>query len=269
MVVRSAVLSGVPRVPVCLHAGTCRYPYSRQAGCPSGQWERTVNPSRKLPRFESSTRHPAGKTASDQHQPVGGRRRPCPVESSRIRGVTAASGQIVGRLVGWITVAVLVFYTVSHTKRASVADLTPWASRRAGFALPCQVQPGQARRRRPRSGVAWRGWTWCGCLGCAAGRTVTPGLPRAAEVPGRAALAAGGRIRVLGPEALPAGGTVLVALTGESRGGSGPRLQVGDVNGQQGDEYTDYGPNGLSLGPARLAARVWWRRRHSRAGTSA
>jgi hypothetical protein len=27
------------------------------AGCPSGQWERTVNPSRKLQRFESSTRH--------------------------------------------------------------------------------------------------------------------------------------------------------------------------------------------------------------------
>jgi hypothetical protein len=28
-----------------------------QAGCPSGQWERTVNPSRKLRRFESFTRH--------------------------------------------------------------------------------------------------------------------------------------------------------------------------------------------------------------------
>src|SRR5438067_2405224 len=30
---------------------------THEAGCPSGQWERTVNPSRKLPRFESLTRH--------------------------------------------------------------------------------------------------------------------------------------------------------------------------------------------------------------------
>src|SRR6478752_7326400 len=28
------------------------------AGCPSGQWKRTVNPSRKLRRFESFTCHP-------------------------------------------------------------------------------------------------------------------------------------------------------------------------------------------------------------------
>ena len=28
-----------------------------QAGCPSGQWEWTVNPSRKLRRFESFTCH--------------------------------------------------------------------------------------------------------------------------------------------------------------------------------------------------------------------
>src|SRR4051794_18587123 len=53
-------------VPVCEDPGGCRYPYVRcranarrcpEAGCPSGQWERTVNPSRKLQRFESSTRH--------------------------------------------------------------------------------------------------------------------------------------------------------------------------------------------------------------------
>src|SRR6476620_3983510 len=34
------------------------YPSMRvTAGCPSGQWERTVNPSRKLRRFESFTCH--------------------------------------------------------------------------------------------------------------------------------------------------------------------------------------------------------------------
>src|SRR6185437_3795591 len=33
-----------------------------QAGCPSGQWERTVNPSRKLPRFESWTCHTSEKS---------------------------------------------------------------------------------------------------------------------------------------------------------------------------------------------------------------
>src|SRR5207253_1886245 len=42
---------GIPR-------GPC-YPSTRtQAGCPSGQWEWTVNPSRKLRRFESFTCHP-------------------------------------------------------------------------------------------------------------------------------------------------------------------------------------------------------------------
>ena len=40
------------------------------AGCPSGQWERTVNPSRKLPRFESSTRHIRPLT---REKPVRGR----------------------------------------------------------------------------------------------------------------------------------------------------------------------------------------------------
>ena len=35
------------------------------AGCPSGQWERTVNPSRELRRFESFTCHQTSETGSD------------------------------------------------------------------------------------------------------------------------------------------------------------------------------------------------------------
>src|SRR5665647_223621 len=36
-----------------------------KAGCPSGQWEWTVNPSRKLRRFESFTCHRVRERASD------------------------------------------------------------------------------------------------------------------------------------------------------------------------------------------------------------
>src|SRR6266704_186939 len=57
---------GVPRYPfappgcgtailTCAVAPRCGG--THEAGCPSGQWERTVNPSRKLRRFESFTRH--------------------------------------------------------------------------------------------------------------------------------------------------------------------------------------------------------------------
>src|SRR6476469_5417190 len=45
------------------------YPSRRtKAGCPSGQWKRTVNPSRKLRRFESFTCHPVPRRASDQRK---------------------------------------------------------------------------------------------------------------------------------------------------------------------------------------------------------
>lgn len=42
------------------------------AGCPSGQWERTVNPSRKLQRFESSTRHQGATGPRPAKTQVGG-----------------------------------------------------------------------------------------------------------------------------------------------------------------------------------------------------
>ncbi len=45
------------------------YPSRRtKAGCPSGQWKRTVNPSRELRRFESFTCHPVHRRASDQRK---------------------------------------------------------------------------------------------------------------------------------------------------------------------------------------------------------
>jgi hypothetical protein len=42
------------------------------AGCPSGQWERTVNPSRELRRFEPFTRHTHTKRPPNWSDPVGG-----------------------------------------------------------------------------------------------------------------------------------------------------------------------------------------------------
>src|SRR5690349_21187979 len=45
------------------------YPSRRtKAGCPSGQWKRTVNPSRELRRFESFTCHPVLGRAFDQRK---------------------------------------------------------------------------------------------------------------------------------------------------------------------------------------------------------
>src|SRR5476649_2228777 len=45
------------------------YPSIRTtAGCPSGQWEWTVNPSRELRRFESFTCHRVRERASDQRK---------------------------------------------------------------------------------------------------------------------------------------------------------------------------------------------------------
>src|SRR6478735_4212597 len=45
------------------------YPSRRtKAGCPSGQWKRTVNPSRELRRFESFTCHHVHRRAPDQRK---------------------------------------------------------------------------------------------------------------------------------------------------------------------------------------------------------
>jgi hypothetical protein len=78
------------------------------------------------------------------------------------------------------------------------------ASRRASFA-----QPGRARLvqvERPTGRTTWTRRARSGCLRCATGRGSGPGIP---ESPGSrgGAPAAGGIVRVVGPEALPAGGT--------------------------------------------------------------
>src|SRR5947207_3032645 len=68
--------------PVCRNPGAYRYPCLRcramrggtpSAGCPSGQWERSVKPSRKLQRFESSTRHSQANRPLTSAYPVRGR----------------------------------------------------------------------------------------------------------------------------------------------------------------------------------------------------
>jgi hypothetical protein len=74
----------------------------------------------------------------------------------------------------------------------------------------------------------------------AAGAHVAARHPGAARVPGRAALAAGGRIRVVGPEALPAGGIVRT-VTGR-RGPDQPEL-----SGRTGAVRV-HGPEALAAG---------------------
>jgi hypothetical protein len=83
------------------------------------------------------------------------------------------------------------------------------ASRRAGFA-----RSGRARRvqvERPAGRTTWTRRARSGCLRCAAG-SPGAGIPKRPG-PGRVALAAGGYSRVVGPEALPAGGRVVAAVT--------------------------------------------------------
>jgi RimJ/RimL family protein N-acetyltransferase len=79
------------------------------------------------------------------------------------------------------------------------------ASRRASFARPGRGRGvKQFHRLTPRDRA--------GCLRCATGRSQTAGHPRVAEGPGRVAPAAGGQLRVVGPEALPAGGRGLIPI---------------------------------------------------------
>src|SRR5215207_2377430 len=77
------------------------------------------------------------------------------------------------------------------------------ASRRASFARPGRVRLVQVER--PTGRTTWTRRARSGCLRCAMGRGARPDIP---ESPGSrgGAPAAGGRVRVVGPEALPAGG---------------------------------------------------------------
>jgi hypothetical protein len=78
------------------------------------------------------------------------------------------------------------------------------ASRHAGFALPGGLRLVQVERPAGRMTRTRRAWS--GRLRCAAGRRgLDAGIPERPN-PGRAAPAAGGRLPVVGPGALPAGG---------------------------------------------------------------
>ena len=82
------------------------YPSTRtKAGCPSGQWEWTVNPSRKLRRFESFTCHPVHKRAPDQRKRRFGAFFVAPARVRLISGSercsTGVSGELVGKFGPW------------------------------------------------------------------------------------------------------------------------------------------------------------------------
>ena len=98
----------------------------------------------------------------------------------------------------WLALLVVASQHASDPKRLPVAQALP------GHAVP----PG---RHDERTGIicadAGAPVARHGCLRCATGGLgAHPRASRAAEVHGRAALAAGGTLRVVGPEALPAGG---------------------------------------------------------------
>jgi hypothetical protein len=81
------------------------------------------------------------------------------------------------------------------------------ASRRAGTARPGHARLVQVER--PTGRTTWTRRAWSGCLRCAAGSPrAEVGIPERPG-PGREALAAGGGVRVGGPEALPAGGRIV------------------------------------------------------------
>ena len=84
------------------------------------------------------------------------------------------------------------------------------ASRRAGPARPGRARLVQVER--PTGRTTWTRRAWSGCLWCAAGQR-RGWASRSCAGPGRVALAAGGRSPVVGPEALPAGGTGCVPVS--------------------------------------------------------
>ena len=89
----------------------------------------------------------------------------------------------------------------------------------AGFPVaqvsPDRAAPTGSRLERPAGRTTWTRWARSGGLWCAIGER-SAGFPER-RGPGQVALAAGGRIRVVGPEALPAGGTVRVGRRGTRR----------------------------------------------------
>jgi hypothetical protein len=118
----------------------------------------------------------------------------------------------------WATVGVMGFVVVllarsapsSLQTRNVVGVLVVLASRRAGSTRPGRACPVQMER--PTGRTTWTGQARSGYLWCAAVSQPTARHPGVARVQGRMVLAAGGLIRVVGLEALPAGGNGFVLL---------------------------------------------------------
>ena len=98
----------------------------------------------------------------------------------------------------------------------------PPASRRATSVVPGRAQV--VKVERPTGRTTFATWARSGWLWCAAGLRIG-GASRSRPGPGQVALAAGGRIRVVGPEALPARGNARVTagrVGRDGRSGRGP-----------------------------------------------
>src|SRR5262249_10353819 len=91
-----------------------------------------------------------------------------------------------------------------------------------------------------------------GCLRCAAGgRALEVGIPECPG-PGRVALAAGGWIRVVGPQTLPAGGVVLVSRGRVGMCGGFVRCRWVGHNGSARGDRPLSGVAGIGLASAPL-----------------
>jgi hypothetical protein len=95
------------------------------------------------------------------------------------------------------------------------------ASRRASFARPGRARLVQVER--PTGRTTWTRRARSGCLWCAMGRRAFAGIPEPPWSRGGAP-AAGGHLRVVGPEALPAGGRFvpqIIDVVSSARPGEG------------------------------------------------
>ncbi|MDH6465812.1 hypothetical protein M2302_006014, partial [Micromonospora sp. A200] len=143
------------------------------------------------------------------------------------RGVDQAAEQVVRRISTSIVVQCfqaasvpLVYLTIMGWWCVRVVPRGAGAaSRRAGSALPDRADLVQVER--PTGRTTWTRSARSGGLRCATGPRSRPGHPRVAEGPGRVAPAAGGHLRVVGPEALPAGGRFPKRAAWRQRGRAG------------------------------------------------
>jgi len=191
-------------------------------------WGRSVKPSRELRRFEPFTRHHQRKEALACTDRLGLLRTPVrtgPAGSDRLRLVAGTLRERRAEHPGarcaylrqpwfidgspWVPLVLFRKNKGNPALHAEAAVLLAWASRRAGLPRPGHACPVQVQRpTNERPGPGGRGLVAFGARRVAMRRR--PGIPECPG-PGRVALVAEGRIRVVGPEALPAGGTVLAS----------------------------------------------------------